>query len=219
MNIENKEPNLGAEKEQEVSREIVEAIEKSAFALPDKVNILLVKAGVRPASWLTLYTHEEYVSGTKIDLAEEEIEESRELLKRLFPFEERKPVVDEGKTDDEKILKYEHVDFMIGSTKENVERLSSAVYKNDEREIGLALGYCETAVDAYCGEGEVLDISKLPMEIQMGEAMEYNPGVLSVEHWQEELEQYQKWADCIRMNSSNLYNQMIAIGVHKAVQK
>jgi hypothetical protein len=203
---ENNKKDHGQEKE--ISRETVEAVEKSNFMPLDKANILLTEAGLKPASWVSSFTYNEFPNGEKRNFKREDVERDRALLKKMLPCKKEKEInIDAPLGEGRFVAKGDS--FLIASTQESLDRLSSAIDKKDDRETGLALGFCETAVDAYCsGDKEkLLDESTLPMEDRLTEAMAFNPGRLSKDHWFEELQQYQKWADYVRVVSPAIYIQ------------
>lgn len=195
-------------REKEIPRETVEAVEKSNFMPLDKANILLTEAGLKPASLVSLFTYNEFPNGQKREFAREDVERDRALLGKMLPCKREKEInIDATYEGGRFVAKGDS--FLIATTQENLDRLSSAIDKKDDREMGLALGFCETAVDAYCsGDKEkLLDESTLPLEDRLTEAMAFNPGRLSKDHWFEELQQYQKWADYVRVISPVIYIQ------------
>jgi len=191
---------------QELSPETVREIENSAFDLDDKVSILLVKAGLKPTALLYLET-----LGGKEEVSEEQIIACKKLLQNLGPFSEGRHFDEDHKLKSGGTAKTEAVEFLVGNTPENLQRLKLAVENNNAYETGLALGYCKTAVDAYCGTGELLDESTLWGEEWAREAMTFKPCKLSAEHFKEELEYYQKWADYVKRTSPVLYKKMMGI--------
>ena len=207
------EPKSGesANQEREVSPEIVEAIEKSSFGMANKVDILLTASGIKPASWIHLTVEGETRPGVKVELSDVEIEGCRDLLKKIGNYKEGRHFINPTKWENGSEGIEKEFEFMLGSTPKNLEKLCSTVADDNEHEIGIALGYSETAVDAYCGESEMLDISKFGDEVLFSEAFVFNPGKLSADHWQEELQHYQRWADYVRRVSPNLYNQIMGI--------
>jgi hypothetical protein len=203
---ENNKKDYGQEKE--IPREIIEAVEKSNFMPIDKANILLTEAGLKPASLVSLFTYNEFPNGEKRNFSQYDVERDRALLKKMLPCKREKEInIDAPFEGGRFVAKGES--FLVASTQENLDRLSLALKKKDDRETGFALGFCKTAVDAYCsGDKEkLLDESTLPLEDRLTEAMAFNPGRLSKDHWFEELQEYQKWADYVRVVSPVIYIQ------------
>jgi hypothetical protein len=212
MNPENKNFGNGSCQEREVAHEVVEEIENSTFDFIDKVPILLVGAGLKPAA-LIYPTTREGADGSWIKFTDEEIEEQRNLLRKIGFLKEGRRINSKAEWTDGRATHFEQTEFMFANSPENLERLAAAIREHDEREIGLALGYAETAVDAY-SSGELLspaDEAKLPEEVATSEAYVFNPGRLSAEHWRDELAQYQKWAEYIKKTSPIIYNKMMGI--------
>ena len=193
------------EGQQELSQEVVREIEGSLFDKGDKVSILLVKAGLKPAAML-------YLDKTgEGELTDREIEESKKLLENLGPCKEGRHFNEEYELKSGGTDKIETVEFLIGSTPENLQKLILAMKHKSEYEIGLALGYCPTAVEAYCGEGEILDETEILGQDWARRAMVFKLSKLSAEHFREELAYYEKWADYVERTSPELYKKMMGI--------
>lgn len=205
--------------EREVSPEFLEKLEKSPFSPQDQIWILLTKASLKPASWPSFVIKNESDGIVNKNLSEKDVHDAILLIQESFfcSFERKSFDIKQTKMGKQvggdafgpKIGEEENINFMIGSSEENFKRLVGAVEREDDKEIGLALGYVPTAVEAYCGSGEILDINILPKEVLSRDAMAFNPGTLSIDHWQEELAQYQKWADYVKKTSPILYNRML----------
>lgn len=197
--------------EQEISPEFLETLEKTPFSPEDKVWILLTKAGLKPASWVDFVARNEENNG-KVNkkLSDEEVNLAISFLKDNFFCSQNHKIrkIISSETSEE-IGEEENISFVISNTQENFERLSEAINIGDEKGIGLALGFEPTAVNAYCGNGKLMDNEKLEDEILFSEAFAFAPSRLSADHWQEELEQYQKWADYVKKTSPNLFNKMM----------
>jgi hypothetical protein len=219
-------------REKEISPEIVQEVENSRYGLSienphpfsvDKINILLVASGLKPASDVRFSIREENgVTGNKFELSEKEIEENLSLLKKLgIYFIQPKRKVEESrwrKGAKKEVTESEEIEILIGHTQEELDLLVKAWGTGDHRALGRALGFAPTAIEAFA-KGDKLDESIMPREIQTSEAMNFNPGRLSADHWQEELEYYQKWAEYIRRVSPNLYDQMIILGTRKFIDR
>ncbi len=210
---------IDAGQEREVSPEFIEALGKTSFSPQDQVWILLTKAGLKPASWPDFVIRNEEDGKINKKLSEDDIQMAVSLIQESFPCEVKRKIIDikknsrgtfvGGHETGIKVGEEEQISFMIGSNNEKFERLSSAVQSGNERSIGLALGYAPTAVEAYCGNGELMDVTKLSEEVFFSEAFAFNPGRLSADHWQEELAYYQKWVDYVKKVSPIIYKKMM----------
>jgi hypothetical protein len=97
-------------------------------------------------------------------------------------------------------------------TREQVKR-AKAIHKSEEfkqysEDLGLALGIPKTAVEAFVGKRESIHASDLPEKIRNGDAIIFLTSTLSKEHWQDELQQGQKYADYIKSVSPDTYRRM-----------
>lgn len=77
----NKESENASEKE--VSPELVKAIEQEAFHVDDKANMLLTKAGLKPASELTLAVRTWNEKENNQHMTEEDIQRDVWIIKEL----------------------------------------------------------------------------------------------------------------------------------------
>ncbi|MBU3895968.1 hypothetical protein KKG36_01485 [Patescibacteria group bacterium] len=216
------------EAEREVSPEFIEALEKTPLGPENQVWILLTKAGLKPASWLDKdIKRTEHGKVTEF-LKNEEVHQLVSFLEAFFPCVVEKKTVDIVKNrrgiwvgvpseKGRKIGEEERLDFIIGSNKENLEKIVSALEAKDDRKIGLALGFEPTAVEAFCGKGKLVDNEKLPDEALFSEAFVFSPSRLSADNWLKELAQHQKWADYVKKTSPSLFNRMM--GFQKEVKK
>lgn len=214
--------------EKEISPEFMEALEKSPFSPEDQVWILLTKAGLKPASWPDFVIRNEANGKINKKLSEEEVQRAVSLIQSNFPCKIERKIIDIKKDPSGadtvggnvgvKVGEEEQISFMVGSTSENLEKLSLAVESKSDREIGLSLGFSQSAVEAYC-TGKTLDMDKLPEEVLLSkdyyEAFMLNPGKLSADNWKEELRYYQRWADYIKKTSPKIYNKLIGFRTEK----
>lgn len=205
--------------EQEVSPEFIEALEKTPFSPQDQTWILLTKAGLKPASWTDFVIRNEKDGKINKNIPERSIQETIALIQNEFRSKFEREIADIKRNKDgdfvdsnqpgKKVGEEEQISFIIGSSDEDFQKLALAISTGNERDIGLALGYLPTAVDAYCGNGKVMNPADLPKEFRESDAFSFNPGALSADHWQEELAHYQKWADYVKRTSPNIYRKMM----------
>jgi len=100
----------------------------------------------------------------------------------------------------------EGVTILVGSNKDNLDKLKDAWNTHDDKELGQALGIPSTAIEAFVGEIDKLD--PIPEDIKNSEAMRFSPTqVLSAEHWEEELKIGQERADFLKSVSPTLYEE------------
>lgn len=105
---------------------------------------------------------------------------------------------------------------MVGQGLEKLNQLKEAWQSGKNEEIGRALGYPESAVDAFI-KGEVLDIGEdlksLTKEerkaLKEEEVFKFLTFGLSKNNWREELELVRRYQKAIKEKSPKIYNEII----------
>ena len=200
--------------EKEISPEFVKEVEDSVFPLDDKINILLVKAGLKPASLISIdvkvWNDEEIEQSVPKELAEES---SRMIEKSGMAFirREKPEFTYEYKKPDGTLAPYnqEFISFLIGRDQKSVEFLARALESGDDELKGKAYGFSQTAIDAWLGKRVVLDKTQVAPEISENPAYLFTPGKLSADNWQEEIKEGQRRADFIKKVSPKLYKEFV----------
>ncbi len=93
----------------------------------------------------------------------------------------------------------------IGGSAEQAEAVKSAHEKGDERALGLALGYPETAVEAY------MDSTVIPMSNVSTDPKDlaFRRFLLSPGHAAEELQTVRRWTAAVAQTSPDLYAEVM----------
>lgn len=199
----------------ELAPELVKRVENSKIALDDKVNILLTKAGFRPASEINLIIKSEYEGEITEHMDGKDVKEALQIIKELgLPFKlgERKTeqesyyAVEEPEI--EKFYQREQQKILIGRTREDLDFLIKAVQSDSNEMLGKAYGFPPTAVEAFTGKRKILNISNLPREIKESDGILFSSPTLSANNWQEEIKQGQRNADFIKSISPTIYKEM-----------
>jgi hypothetical protein len=183
-----------------VEKEQVEKIESAPFHIQDRVDILLVKAGVKPAALIT-----------ELDIPEnaQRLEELKELLDGLsLPNNFEKSVFHIENTDGQ--FEKKIVNILIGKDLQRLEDLEKARDEKSAIAEGLALGYPASAVSTYVDKSPSIMRWELPEDVK-GEY--YYPFIkfqLSRSNWPIEIETAREWADTVRTNSSMLFDHLSA---------
>jgi hypothetical protein len=222
--IPNKE-KIMIDSEQEIGKlttEIVERVEKSRLETFDKVNFLLTKLGLKPASVLEIpiqlkALEEKDAKETSNFSSEQDMQEIIEMISssglksqseiRIINASYRsRQEPESGKYFEGE---WKSIEIFIANNQENLEKISKAWKSDDIESIGKVLGFPKTAVEAYSKKEDRLYINELPAEIVEANYAKFASFTLSKNNWQEELETAKKWADAIRKNSPNLYREII----------
>jgi len=203
-------------KEGEKEKKEIRLIEKSPLDYQDKKDLLLAYFEEKPASWLGVdarfYKKEGEKKKAEIlrELAERK-EKVQELLEKLgFIYEKRDFEEEEQKTYDI------GCHFLVSKNSENLFRLKKALEEKSDKEIGLSLGYPETAIEGFLNK-EMLDYEKLRESLSNKELKELQKeGVFkfltfhpSKDHWREELEVIRRYQKLIREKSPKIYKEII----------
>ena len=209
-------PTPPAENLEKKERRELEVIEKSSLSPQDKEDLLLVYLGEKPAVWIgtgnRFYkTETEEVRREKMESLNRKGEETKRVLENLsLPNH----FYSHG-TEEEKTILMSH-DFLVGQDSGKLKRLREVLESGESKDIGLALGYPESAVEAFI-KGEVLDrakdlkrLSKKERdELKKEEVFKFLTFGLSKSNWREELELVRKYQRAIKEKSPRIYDEII----------
>jgi len=219
LNPEKFELQLEAKKEErpeEKEKREIELMEKSPLALQDKIDLVLVYLKEKPAAWLgngvRFYkTEKEKERQNKLKRLDRKGEETRKVLENLsLPSYSFKYESEEEKTI---LVSY---DFLVGRDLEKLNRLKEAWQSGITKDLGLALGYPESAVEGFIN-GQVLDREKdfkrLPKkdkkELKKEGVLKFLNFGLSKNNWREELELVRRYQRVIQEKSPRIYDKII----------
>jgi predicted nucleic acid-binding protein len=195
--------------------EVVERIEKSKIEIDDKINLMLTKGGLKPASEILLVIKTWHDEGLTEHMSEEDVQESLSVIQALeLPYRlgERKtievPYSTEDEPDRQKFFRREQMNILIGRTPEDLEFLELALKSNSDEMLGKAFGYPPTAIEAFVGKRETLDRQSLPPDVQRSDGILFSSPTLSRDNWQKEAELGQLYGGFIRKISPKLYEEM-----------
>ena len=199
----------------EIPPELVKKIEQLKINPDHKVNLLLTKAGLKPASELELLISTKDSEGKTVErMTDEDIEQAlaaiEELgLPRLVKEREvdKRPFWSEEEPDIEKFFKEEKIDVLIGRSQKELDLLVEALKSGDEELIGRAFGYPPTAVEAFVGKRESIELKTLSEEAQ--EASYFLTPTFSEDNWQEELKIAQRNADFIKKINPTIHAERL----------
>lgn len=208
--------------ETEISPEFLKKIEKSKLVIDDKVNLLLTKAGLKPASEIKLIIKSWYEGEFTEHMNEEETKEALEIIEKSglpYQIEERKIIEEKYWTkkepEIEKPYKREQMNILVSRSKKELDFLIGALKSKNGELLGKAFGFPETAIEAFMGKREKLDVATLPKEIRESDVMLFSLPTLSKDNWQEEVKQGQLYADFIKKTSPVIYEEMKAMALRR----
>jgi hypothetical protein len=203
----------------EPSKEFIEAVEKSKLDANDKANLLLVKAGLKPAAEIELMISLKTDDDTQTYLTEDEVQKSIALIENSglsHKIGERKFVKgsytireEPGKPETKKPTVGESIPTFVAGSQEKLDALSEIWDTEDEEAIGKALGIPKSAVEAFTGKREAINLYELPDDIQNKEAAVFLTPTLSKENWREEMKEGTKRAAFIKRICPSIYKELI----------
>lgn len=226
MNPEKLQPNETIEKE--ISSEIVKEVEESLigagprnpeFGTTDKINLLLVAAGLKPASDIRFIIKEEDgMTGKEFKLNQSDIDKTLDLIRRtglFFTTEKRTEEIKWKKGAKKKVTQNEELEILIGHTQEDLDALVTTWRGNDDKALGTALGFPETAVEAFEDRKKWADDNEIVKELSQEEIelMKFKLFRLSADNWREELSKIKPRADFIKRVSPKLYDKLMQSGI------
>ena len=192
------------EPESRFNPELIEELEKTSLLNDqEKLILLLTLIGEKPAAYhgLQVKFGPEQESDERKFIAEREFL-TNWLEKAGLIFSTKEEIVSGENGPLAKVLH-----FNIARDKTSLDRLNNVHGKS---EMGLALGYPATAVEAFSkGQEFLVKDEELPFDIRCSEAMDFSFFRLSKEHWAEEFETIKRWQGAIKDNFLGFYKQFI----------
>ncbi len=213
--------NIESTKSENLDRELVEIIKNAVVRLDDRITILLVASEVKPVGRVEVEGLESFLffekkpqwQGKKSPLEQfynlgvdhkedlvNQINELEKLFKKLgllyFVEWNNNP----SKTPVIYYSKYK-------------ELLENAKNAKNSKELGLALGYPQSAVEAFQSVGKKNDSTMRSVDLPEEEkAKEFYPFIgfrLSKNNWQEEIQTVQRWSEVLKKNSPELFDEYV----------
>ena len=222
----------GKEQISSKERERVREIERLPLLNEDKVNLLLVWRGLKPATNIN-YVFKEWAPGSPEPILSPKRKKIRieELLQLLGKIGLSAVAEKEFRLEPEFITEngkqgvlngMESQMIFVSPSLETSEELAKNLPEDrsriEDKNLGQLFGFPQTAIEAYVKyaksgfqdeKGIILDNNKLPEEIRNKDYVAFATFWLSKEHWQEELETAKKWAAEIQKLSPTLYAEIV----------
>ena len=201
--------------ENEILPEFIRNLEELPLTADDKMNLLLTKAGLKPASEINLIIKSWYEGGITEHMTDREVQETIDIIKEsglLFQLGEKiiekESYQTEKEPSTEKFYEREQMKVLISRSKENLDFLIEALKTKSDELLGKAFGFPQTAIEAFVDKREKLDIGALPKEVRESDAVLFSSPIISKDNWQEEIKQGQIYADFIKKVSPKIYKEM-----------
>lgn len=183
---------------------VVSAIEDSPLDVGEKMELLLVSTGTKPATDFTRYSEDWSEPGSGKPIDEPGMTSLVELLDRSGIQYEVLPEQTVNVDSEHEFPKRKEQKVLVGKDKESLELLKKAFLQDDPELFGRAYGFPETAIQAYiCGQ--TFNPNNLPQNVRQSEAYVFGRFAYSTDHWQDELKTAQRWSDSIKNVSPKIY--------------
>jgi len=174
----------------------LEAIEESPLSLGDKIDIVLVGIGVKPCSYV-------YINCNNLNS-----ENKRIIIESVKGF--NIPFISEETTTFRRKTSAKHLPktltmllLYFGQTTQLVDELQKAKRKKNNYDVGILLGYLETAVKYFVNFGhnrlQIIDDYEIPAESRLISFFRFSNNYI------EELVTVKKWNDALKEISPTLY--------------
>lgn len=201
--------------EDEISTELIDKLEKQPIDPLQKADLLLVEAGIKPASLITI-TNKIWSEGEEphVFMEEDQIITLEEMIRKMNVLFQAIPITRKiaeiQKSEAEKVKVYaDEVDLLVGATGENLERLSEAYVLHNHELLGRAVGIPETAIEAFLNKRDRLDLRTLPKNVLLSEEMTFSTPTLSRDNWKEEVETGRVYANYLKKFSPHIYSELM----------
>lgn len=207
--------NLENAREGKIAPEEVEQIEKSKITIDDKINLLLTKGGLKPASEILLVIKTQDDEGLTEHMSEEEVQESLRIIQESgLPnhLKDRETIQEPYRTkrgpEIQRFYRREQMKILIGRSPEELGFLERALESKSDEMLGKAFGFQPTTIEAFVGKKEVLNRQDLPSDIKHSDGILFSSPTLSRDNWQEEIKQGQRYGEFVKKISPKLYEEM-----------
>lgn len=201
----------------EIPNEIMELIENSSLNPDEKIELVLIKAGFKPVTDITLYS-ESWVKESEENrktVDSDKVRQFENLLENLgLVIKVNESEIDEfSRIEDEQpereiVMQREKITITVGRDQATIEKFMQAVQHGNDEEMGELFEYPKTAIEAYLGKRESIKRQDLPAEIKEKDFYPFIQfGVLSKENWEKEIETAKLWASVVKRNSPKLFEE------------
>lgn len=216
LKFNNKESTRG----KEILPEEVERVEGSKMAIDDKINLLLTKGGLKPASEILLVIKTQDNEGLTEHMNEKEVREALSIVQKSgLPYRVKdretvqEPYWTKNEPNTQRFYKREQMEILVGHSPEDLELLERALESKSGEIMGRAFGFPPTAIEAFVGKKEQLDRLSLPQNIRYSDGILFSSPTLSKDNWREEIRQGQRYGEFIKKLSPKLYEEMRAMAI------
>ncbi len=200
---------------QQSEKENTENIENSDLDIQEKVELLLVLQGLKPATEIAIYSEEWKKGKGEKEIALQDLKTVEDLIQKLGLYWRAL----EGKIVDSIIAdrksgefnKRKEVNFLVAGSNQSLELLEKAYQDEDMKLFGKAYGFPDSAIEAACGGGEMVSQNKLLDQGVDKEVIAFARFGLSRNNWKEEIKTAGKWAKAVKSASPKIYAEFMEV--------
>jgi hypothetical protein len=191
-----------------MDNQAIEIIEDLPLRADDAWYVLLVYLGLKSGAWIHV-TSEVWREGMPKKRIPDEslkgVEETLKILGLFYKLEFRD--TDAGMWQSEGGRKrYNQIcDIYVTKDESILEQLVEARHNDDDKQLGLALGYPRSAVEAF-GINEKVSLLDLDPKIRLSEVGQMTYFMLSKD-WQNELKVVEGWVGALKTHSSIIWGR------------
>lgn len=197
-----------------IEPKLVRQIETLNLDPRQKGDIILVSMGLKPSAWIGFDAkiwHEGKIP--RIFKTEEDIENLYAVIresKLSFKILPRKIRTERQSIQKKEINVYhDNVEILIGLNDETLENLSRALESKNHELIGRTLGIPETAIEAFIGKRQKLNLRTIPQKELTSESFLFSPTpTLSKDNWQNEIQEGKRRAEALKTISPAVYENI-----------
>ena len=186
----------------------IETIEDLPLRADDAWYVLLVYLGLKSGAWIHV-TSEVWREGElKKRVSDESLKGFKETLKKIglfYELEFRDTDAGMWQSDGGRKRYNQICDIYITKDKSTLEQLVEARHNDDAKQLGLALGYPNSAVEAF-GTNEKVSLLDLDPKIRLSEVGQMTYFMLSKD-WQNELKVVEGWVDALKTHSTIIWGR------------
>lgn len=198
-----------------IEPKLVRQIENLNLDPRQKGDIILVGMGLKPSAWIGFDAkiwHEG--ENPHIFKTEEDIENLYAVIRESglsFKVLPRNVWTEKQSIQKKKVNVYhDNVEILIGLNDETLGNLSRALESENHELIGRALGIPETAIEAFTGKRQKLNLRAIPKKELTSESFLFSPTpTLSRDNWQNEIKEGKRRAEALKAVSPAVYENMV----------
>ena len=194
-----------------IDTKTLEILEDLPLRADEAWYVLLVYLGLKSGLWASIESDIWRQGDTPKQIHQSTrniIEESLKSLGLVYSIELRDTNAGLMQSDDDSRERLNQIaDIFIAKDQTTLDNLILARKNNDDKLLGLSLGYPKSAVEAF-GTDKKTFVSNLSPKIQLSEVGQLTYFTLSKDNWKNELAVVEKWISALKENSHIMWYKL-----------